>query len=585
MEPEQYATLDERLRRLEREAGALRADLTRLGAAAAPASSPAEVPWTPAVVAPRPPAGWAPPPVAAADTPAASRSGLTLENVFAGRGLQIAGVLLVLLGTAFFLNLAFSNGWIGPVERILLGLVAGAALVGEGLRRHRGDNVAFAEGLVSLGAGILYLSLWASIAVFPELHVPRAAAFAAMVAVTAVLAAGSLARRSQRIALLGLLGGVITPLLLSTPTPDRLSLAIYVLVLAIAFSALSLRARFRYVGLAAFVASMLYLTAFGPAAGWSVTAAWIVSGAICAVFAIAFAIGAVRDSKAMPALNVMLAVDAFAYAAMLAWIFSGRQTALGIAYLVLAAVFVAAARFAPVPRAMVIAYGYLGLASATLALPALIHRTTLADAFALEGALLTVLGARRGERRVSAIGGVMLIAVGLWLVGSAFADAPANAALTPLAVSFAITVAALAYARTQLAKAFTEDGADALSANAAGVAANVIAVVGISRILLDALGGPSWTAGVPSHAQFAMSIAWTAYATALFGLGMRRGSAVLLRQGLVLFALTILKVFMIDLGNLDVAWRIGSFVVIGIVCLGVSAWYMRSQAMAKAAQA
>jgi uncharacterized membrane protein len=234
---------------------------------------------------------------------------------------------------------------------------------------------------------------------------------------------------------------------------------------------------------------------------------------------------------------------------------------------------------------MLIAYGYLGLASATLALPALIHRTTLADAFALEGALLIVLGARRGERLVSAAGAVMLAAVGLWLLGAAFTDAPANAALTPLAMTFAIAVAALAYARTQLAESFAEHHTGALSANAAGIAANVIAVVGISRILLDALGGPSWNAGVPSHAQFAMSIAWTAYATALFGLGMRRGSALLLRQGLVLFALTILKVFMIDLGNLDVAWRIGSFVVIGIVCLGVSAWYMRSQAAAKAAQA
>jgi uncharacterized membrane protein len=580
MDHEQYAALDDRLGRLEREAGALRAELTRLGGAPAPARPQAEVPWRPAVVPPPPRAGWNLPPAADAGKPP-----LSLENLFAGRGLQIAGVFLVLLATAFFLNLAFTNGWIGPVERILLGLVAGAALVGEGLRRHRREHVAVAEGLIALGAGILYLSLWASVAVFPELHVPRAAAFAAMVAVTAVLAAGAFARRSERIALLGLFGGVITPLLLSTPTPDRLSLAVYVLVLAMAFSALSLRARFRYAGLAAFVASMLYLTALGPAAEWSQAAAVVSATAICGVFAVAFAIGAMRDPEVLPACNVMVAVDAFAYAAMLAWIFSGHQTTLGIAYLVLAAVFVAAARFAPVPRATVVAYGYLGLASATLALPALIHRTTLADAFALEGALLIVFGARRGERLVCAAGAVMLTTVGLWLLGSAIADAPANTLFTPLAVSFAITVAALAYARTQLAESFAEHDTGALSANLAGIAANVIAIVGISRILLDALGGPSWNAGVPSHAQFAMSIAWTAYATVLFALGMRHDSALLRRQGLGLFGLTILKVFMIDLGNVDVAWRIGSFVVLGIVCLGVSAWYMRSQAAAKEAQA
>jgi len=587
MDPEQYAALDDRLQRLERETVALRAALTRLGGA--PASEPAApapepVSWTPAVtVPPRQVAATSRPPAAGPN--AASRPAVSLENVFAGRGLQIAGVFLVLLGTAFFLNLAFTNGWIGPVERILLGLVAGVALLAEGLRRHRRENVAIAEGLIALGAGILYLSLWASVAVFPQLHVPRAAAFAAMVAVTAVLTAGALARRSERVALLGLIGGVLTPLLLSADTPDRMLLAVYVLVLAVAFAALGVRARFRFVEGAAFVASVLYLPAFGPADQWPIAAACTVSAAICGVFAIAFAIGAVRDGTASRARLVLLAVDAFALAAMLAWVFDGHANELGAAYLVVAAVLVVAARFAPVPKPMQIAYGYLGLASATLALPALLHRTTLADAFALEGAVLLVLGARRAERLVMLAGTVILAAVALWLLGAALSDPPANTALSALAVTFIIVVAALAYVRTQLARFAAEPQGGALSANAASIAANVVAIAGISRILLDALGGPSWNAGVPSHAQFAISIAWTAYATVLFGLGMRRDSSLMRREGLALFAVTIFKVFTIDLGNVDVAWRIGSFVVLGIVCLGVSAWYMRAQAAGKEAQA
>ncbi|HEX3465807.1 MAG TPA: DUF2339 domain-containing protein [Candidatus Elarobacter sp.] len=568
MDPDQYTALDGRLHRLEREAGALRAELTRLGGAG------------PAVSAPPPQApAWVPPP-AFVPAAAGARAPRSLEGLFAGRGLQLAGVFLVLLGTAFFLNLAFTNGWIGPVERIILGLVAGVALLGQGLRRHKHHNVAIAEGLIALGAGILYLSLWASVVVFPELHVPRVAAFAAMIAVTAVLGAGAFALRSERVALLGLIGGVLTPLLLSTGTPDRTVLAVYVLVLAVAFATLGVRARFRYAEGAAFVASALYLTAFGPTAAWPIAAACAVTSAICGVFAIAFAIGAVRDGTASRARLVLLAVDAFAFAAMLAWIFDGHATSLGIAYLILAAVFLAAARFVPVPNAMRIAYGYLGLASATLALPALLHRTTLADAFALEGAVLIALGARRAERFVAAAGAVILVAVGLWLVGAALSDPPAHGAFSALTLTFAITVAALVYVRTELARFAIAPQAGALSANVASVAANVVAIVGISRILLDALGG-SWDSGVPSHAQFAISIAWTAYATALFGLGMRRGSAMLRREGLALFAVTIVKVFTIDLGNVDVAWRIGSFVVLGIVCLGVSAWYMRSQAAGK----
>jgi uncharacterized membrane protein len=63
----------------------------------------------------------------------------------------------------------------------------------------------------------------------------------------------------------------------------------------------------------------------------------------------------------------------------------------------------------------------------------------------------------------------------------------------------------------------------------------------------------------------------------LFGVGLRRGHHLLLRQGLLLFAVTILKVFTVDLGNVDIAWRIASFVGLGVVCVAVSAWYMRTQ--------
>jgi uncharacterized membrane protein len=569
MEPDLYAALDQRLRRVETEAAALRTELSRVAAT---------------VVAPVAPVGPVGPP-SAVSRQAAARP-VSLEGLFAGRGLQIAGLFLVLLGTAFFLNLAFTRGWIGPVERILLGLAAGVALVAEGIRRYRPGQVPVAEGLIGLGSGVLYLSLWASVAVFPELHVPRAAAFVAMVAVTSVLAVFAATRRAERVALLGLIGGFLTPLLMSSDTPERVLLAGYLFVLALGFGALGVRARYRAVEVAAFVASALYLPVFAPAHGWSVAEAAVVVTVLCALFAVAFAVGAVRDGQASALRLALLSVDAFAYAAMLGWIFSYRDTDLGIAFVALAAVFLLAARFAPVPRAMTAAYGYLGLSAATLALPALLHRMTLLDAFALEGAVLIALGARRGDRYVTVAGGAVLGLASVWLVFWSLVTPPRGTALSDLALAFAITAAALVYARGELAlrKRDASEQHDPWT-SVAVVAVNVVGVAGISRVLLDALGGPSWDAAVPSHAQFAVSFAWTAYATALFGTGMRRSAALLRRLGLGLFALTIFKVFTVDLGNVDVTWRIASFVVLGVVCLGVSAWYMRAQAAGREAQA
>jgi uncharacterized membrane protein len=580
MEPERFAALDARLQHVEREAAALRAELSAL------AGTPHPVP------PPVPPGAFAAPPHPAAPRPAApgappSRAPISLEGLVAGRGLQLAGLFLVLLGAAFFLNLAFTRGWVGPVERIVLGLVAGAALIAEGARRARPAQAPLAETLVALGSGILYLSLWASVAVFPQLHVPRAAAFVAMAAVTTVLAVLAATRRSERIALLGLAGGFLTPLLLSADVPDRTLLAAYVLVLGGSFAALGVVARFRFVEAAAFIASMLYLPAFAPAGReWPVTAAYAVTSAIAVLFACAFSAATVRDAAAAKLRSVLLAADVFAYAAMLTWIFAGHQTQLGIALLVLAAALLIAARaLAPLTGALTVTFAYLGLGAATLALPALLHRHDLLDAFAVEGAVLIAIGTARRDRYPVVSGYVILAFAALWAIGEALGDPPAQTPFSSLALSFAIVLGALAFARLRLTALALSPVAAVGWTRLASIAVNVVAVSAITRVLLDALGGPHWDTGVPSHAQVAVSLAWTAYAAGLFGIGMQRGSASMRQQGLVLFVLTVVKVIVVDLNNVDVAWRIASAVVLGVVCIAASAWYMRAQAAGKAADA
>jgi len=567
MEPELYAAFDERLRRLEHESALLRADLSAIAPASAAAWSPA-----PAVLPVAPAAPAAPPPWSTIP-PQEARPAFSVEVFFAGRGLQLVGLFLVLLGAAFFLNLAFTRGWVGPAERILLGLVCGVALIALGARTLRARGTPIAEGFIGL-------SLWAAVVVFPQLGVQRSAAFIAMVAVTGALVAIAATRRSERIALLGLAGGFLTPVLLSSGPPAPAFLAGYVLILALAFATLGVLARFRFVEGTVFVASALYLPNFGPHETWSTVEAYAVTTTLFALFALTFSAGAVRNGEARPWRLALLTVDALVYAAMLAWIFGDHQTTLGVALLLLSAASLVAARFVQGPESLTRTYGYLGLSAATLALPALLQRSALVDAFALEGAILTVLGARRNDVVVAVAGNALLGVVALWLLALALTSAPADTPFTSLALSFAITVAALAFARTQLEQLAGNDATIGGWSGAVNVAANAVALVGITRILLDAFGGPAWNVAVPSSVQVAISLVWTVYATALFGLGLSRGSALLQRQGLVLLGLTILKVFTTDLSNVDVAWRIVSFVVLGIVCMGISAWYMRVRARA-----
>jgi uncharacterized membrane protein len=573
MDQDRYERLEARLSALESAVGRISGDAAR-AKTAPPVAAPtvAVVHDVVAVVL-----AAALPPV----LPPAPRAPGSLERAVAGRGLQFAGLTLVLLGVAFFLDMAFTRGWIGPAERILLGLAAGAALIAFAARGISEVYRLLAESLIALGAGILYLSLWASIARFPELGVSHGAAFAAMIAVTALLGALAATRRSERIALLGSIGGFITPVLLAGGPPDRIVLAVYVLVLSAGMLVLTARYAFVALDVVTFVGVLAYAGAFAPdsAAGWTVVSAQIVATCFFLTFAIGVSVGARSQSSSRRL--ILLVLDAGCYAAVLELLFGDRTNVLGIDLLAFAALLLMAAQVPKLERALARAYGYLGLGAVTLALAALLHGSTLTDAFAIEGTLLLVLATRGSDKRLAIGGGVLMFFTGLILCGRAVVDPPGEA--LGLAAGFAIWLAGAGYA-LYLQRGAGDPNSQALRA-LARFGFDVVAVFALSRACLDLLGGPAWDSAIPSRAQFGLSIVWTACATGLFGYGLRRRLPAMRWEALALFGLTILKVFSVDLSSVDLEYRVGSFVVLGAVLFGVSAWYTRSMAKdAKAAE-
>jgi len=83
----------------------------------------------------------------------------------------------------------------------------------------------FSEGIAALGAAVLYLSIWAGCHYYTLFT--RDVGFVAMIVVTSVMAAVALGRNSQRIALLSLFGGFLTPVLVSTGRDAQVVLFTY----------------------------------------------------------------------------------------------------------------------------------------------------------------------------------------------------------------------------------------------------------------------------------------------------------------------------------------------------------------------
>jgi hypothetical protein len=75
--------------------------------------------------------------------------------------------------------------------------------------------------------------------------------------------------------------------------------------------------------------------------------------------------------------------------------------------------------------------------------------------------------------------------------------------------------------------------------------------------------------------QVGLSLLWTLYAAAALAWGFLRSNPAVRYAALALFGLTVFKVFAVDLGAVRTAYRILSFLVLGVVLLLVSLAYQK----------
>jgi uncharacterized membrane protein len=158
-----------------------------------------------------------------------SRSKEEWEAFVGGKLLNRIGALALIIGIGFFLKYAFDNQWISETVRVLIGVAIGGLLIAEAARtRDKGFQV-FSQGLVGAGISILYLSVYASFNFYRL--VPQLAAFLCMTVVTVIAFYHAARYGSRAIAVLGWLGGFLTPFLLSTGESNELGLFTYVALL------------------------------------------------------------------------------------------------------------------------------------------------------------------------------------------------------------------------------------------------------------------------------------------------------------------------------------------------------------------
>lgn len=154
------------------------------------------------------------------------------------------GGFALFLGAVFFVKYSIDHGLLSPWVRILLGLTLGTGtIVGAFWMRTKGYAITV-HTLAAAGIGILYADIFAAHALYHFIEAPLAFPFMSLVTVLAFLLAVRLDTRY--VAILGMVGGFLTPPLLSTGEDRPFGLFAYVALLDMGLAAVAIRKRWGF---------------------------------------------------------------------------------------------------------------------------------------------------------------------------------------------------------------------------------------------------------------------------------------------------------------------------------------------------
>lgn len=522
-----------------------------------------------------------------------------LESRIGSHWLNRIGIAALLIGISYFLKFAFENNWIGPAGRVSIGLVAGIAIVLWSERFRSKGYKAFSYSLKAVGVGTLYLSFWAAFQRYSL--IPGSVAFVMMLAVTASAAAMALAQDAQILAAFALTGGFSTPLLLSTGQNREVALFSYVAILDLATLVIVTFKPWRRLLVMSYAGTLLlyfgWYSEFYSRSQLGITLGF--ASVFFAVFAIAPLVTLQPENEialfaSIPAILAFVNAGVYFLQAY-AMIEEINKTYMAWFALALAAIYILLSRLVHArdlsAGAVQILY-FLHLAVAigfiTIAIPIRLNSHWITMGWFVEAGVLLWIGNRIKSDFLNAFAlAALVLGVFRLLAIDNFQTTQLifNMRMATHTVAVAVVGAVAWYAARR------EDDSARTVAGAALVALNVLALIALSREVADfysrqmaGLGraAPSqWNSfyltlhRVEIERDFAYSALWMAYGAMLMVVGFLRRRPFIRWQALILIAVTIVKVFVYDVSQLDKGYRILSFVVLGVLLLAISFVYQR----------
>jgi hypothetical protein len=215
---------------------ALSADLSAI----ALAKADAEPPPLPPVIAPVRPVYTPPPPAPG------WMDSFNWEQFMGAKLFAWLGGLALFLGVAFFVKYSFEHELIPPAVRAALGFLLGAGLIVGGLKILRVKYAITSQTLIASGVVSLYAVTFACRSIYHFEFFGPVPTFLLMTLITAMAFILAVRLEAQVVAILGILGGFLTPVLLTTGVDNPVGLFGYLALLDIGLVAVALHRSWFY---------------------------------------------------------------------------------------------------------------------------------------------------------------------------------------------------------------------------------------------------------------------------------------------------------------------------------------------------
>lgn len=573
---------EDKVSRLSEEIAVLRARIEqlegRLGVEAQVAPAPPPTP-PPQFVAPQP----APPPRPVAPPIRPDRSALEAE--IGGNWLNKIGAVALVLGIAFFLKYAIDNRWIDETGRIIIGIIVGLACVYGGEYFQKKQLPKYAQGISGAGIAILYFTIFAAFAFYRL--VPQLPAFAFMILVTVTAIALSVKHNAIAIAILGIIGGFMTPVLMRSPIggegDNTIALFTYIAILDLGILGMTKYKDWRALNLLSLAGTTIVF------AGWS--AEYLepkklgVTMLYLTIFYVIFAaqsfVQNVTARRPMNSADIVMAVATpiLYFGTSYSLLTKDYHVYLGLFAVVVAAVYVIFSRQVQIAgyqdRSLRLLYLAVGAGFLIVAIPIQLKQHWITIGWAAEAAAIAGIGFYMNSLRTRyiALGLLGLVVIRLLFLETSkygvtpFANQRFGTFLFAIAVLVLVSWLYSRYREVTTSREKTFQALLVLSANFLMIwilSVEVTAV--ISKTVSDGFREMSINA-------LTLSAVWVVYGVAMLMAGIHLRHRPIRIMAMMLFGLVILKTFLYDVWTVERVYRVIAFIGLGVALLVASYIY------------